>query len=394
VIGRTVERILRSSYPIEQVLVVDDGSKDHTADIVRELAAADPRVGLVSQDNEGKWKALNRGLAEVTSEIVVTSDADTVFHPDTIANLARRFATGKAEDLAAVAGVIRVGNRRRNLLTRWQALEYLTQMAIDRAAQEVLGAILVVPGACAAWRRSAVLAVGGYSHVTLAEDADLTLTLHEAGYRIEQADDAVADTEAPEDVDALLAQRTRWTYGTLQSIFHHRRMLFRPRYGWLGMLILPGYVVSVLLPLVLLPFVTVMAVLTVINQGWKVLAMYFALFMVANIAVAAVAVRLMHERFTHLLMVPIYRIVYAPLQAYLLYSSTAIAVKGVRMGWNKLHRTGSLDDSNVGDGGPAGPTSPSGVVGRRPEPAFAESSASPAGIGVSNGREDRQWQPR
>jgi hypothetical protein len=204
----------------------------------------------------------------------------------------------------------------------------------------------------------------------------------------------VADTEAPEDVDALLAQRTRWTYGTLQSIFHHRRMLFRPRYGWLGMLILPGYVVSVLLPLVLLPFVTVMAVLTVINQGWKVLAVYFALFMVANIAVAAVAVRLMHERFTHLLMVPIYRIVYAPLQAYLLYSSTAIAVKGVRMGWNKLHRTGSLDDSNVGDGGSAGPTSPSGVVGRRPEPAFAESSASPAGIGVSNGREDRQWQPR
>ena len=389
VIGRTVERILRSSYPIKQVLVVDDGSKDRTADIVRELAAADPRVGLISQDNRGKWNALNRGLAEVTSEIVVTSDADTVFHSDTVTNLARRFATDNADDLAAVAGVIRVGNRRRNLLTRWQALEYITQMATDRAAQEVLGAILVVPGACAAWRRSAVLAVGGYSHATLAEDADLTLALHQAGYRIEQADDAVADTEAPEDVDALLAQRTRWTYGTLQAIFHHRRMLFRPRYGWLGMLILPGYVLSVLLPIVLLPFVTVMAVLTVLNQGWAVLAVYFAFFMVANIAVAAVAVRLMREPFTHLLMVPIYRIVYEPLRAYLLYSSTAIAIKGVRMGWKKLQRTGSLDDSTVGDRGPAGSTSPSAVARARPEPALAESTAGSASIGATNRGGDR-----
>jgi len=286
--------------------------------------------------------------------------------------------------LAAVAGVIRVGNRRRNLLTRWQALEYITQMATDRAAQEVLGAILVVPGACAAWRRSAILAVGGYSHATLAEDADLTLALHEAGYRIEQADDAVADTEAPEDVDALLAQRTRWTYGTLQAIFRHRRMLFRLRYGWLGTVILPGYVLSVLLPIVLLPFVTVMAVLTVINQGWGVLMFYFALFMIANIAVAAVAVRLMHEPFTHLLMVPIYRLVYEPLRAYLLYSSTAVAIKGVRMGWRKLQRTGSLDES----------TAPNLELRVRPVPAVAESSSGSADVGHTSIGEDRPWPRR
>jgi len=384
VIRRTVERILRSHYPIEQVLVVDDGSHDRTAEIVGGLAAAEPKVRLVSQQNRGKWSALNRGLTELTSEIVVTSDADTVFHPDTVTNLVRRFAVSDSDDLAAVAGVIRVGNRRRNLLTRWQALEYITQMATDRAAQEVLGAILVVPGACAAWRRSAILAVGGYSHATLAEDADLTLALHEAGYRIEQADDAVADTEAPEDVDALLAQRTRWTYGTLQAIFRHRRMLFRLRYGWLGTVILPGYVLSVLLPIVLLPFVTVMAVLTVINQGWGVLMFYFALFMIANIAVAAVAVRLMHEPFTHLLMVPIYRLVYEPLRAYLLYSSTAVAIKGVRMGWRKLQRTGSLDES----------TAPNPELRVRPVPVFAESSSGSADVGHTSIGEDRPWPRR
>ena len=344
VIGRTIRRLQSSTYPVREIVVVDDGSHDRTAEIVAESAAADPRVRLVSQANRGKWSALNNGLAQVSSEIVVTLDADTVFHAETVTHLIRPFAHEGAENLAAVAGVIRVGNRRRNLLTRWQALEYVTQIGVERAAQDVLGAIMVVPGACAAWRRSAVLAVGGYSHATLAEDADLTLALHEAGYRIGQADDAIADTEAPEDVDALLAQRTRWTFGTLQSIFRHRHMLLRPRYRWLGMIVLPLYTLSVLLPIILLPFVTVMAVLTVISQGWGVLGLYFALFLAANIAFAAVAVHLMHERFTHLLMVPIYRIVYEPLRAYLLYSSASLAIKGVRMGWRKLHRTGSLDD--------------------------------------------------
>ncbi len=79
VIRRTVERILRSDYPVEQILVVDDGSQDRTAEIVGDLAAAEPKVGLVRQENHGKWSALNRGLTELTSEIVVTSDADTVF---------------------------------------------------------------------------------------------------------------------------------------------------------------------------------------------------------------------------------------------------------------------------------------------------------------------------
>ena len=352
VITRTINRLLASTYPIAELLVVDDGSTDRTAALVTEAAAVDPRVRLIRQPNRGKWSALNNGLGSVTSEIVVTLDADTVFRPDTVTNLIRRFAVEKRGELAAVAGVVRVGNRRRNLLTRWQALEYLAQIGVERAAQDALGAIMVVPGACAAWRRKAVLAVGGYSNATLAEDADLTLALQQAGYRVGQADEAVADTEAPEDVDGLLAQRIRWTFGNLQSIFRHRRMLFRPRHGWLGMVVLPCYVLSVLLPIIFLPFVTVMAALTVMSQGWKVLALYFTIFVLANMVVAAVAVRLMHERFTHVLMVPIYRIIYEPLRAYLLYSSVSLAVKGVRLGWNKLRRTGSLDGSpvhNLGD---------------------------------------------
>lgn len=381
VIDRTVRRLLASTYPIAEIVVVDDGSTDRTADIVAELAVSEPRVRLLRQANAGKWSALNNGLGQVSSEIVVTLDADTVFHPDTVTNLVRPFATEDTEKLAAVAGVIRVGNRRRNLLTRWQALEYLTQIGVERAAQDVLGAIMVVPGACAAWRRSAVLAVGGYSDATLAEDADLTLTLQEAGYRVTQADDAVADTEAPEDVDALLAQRIRWTFGMLQSIFRHRRILFRPRYGWLGLVVLPMYAMSVLLPIIVVPFATVMAVLTVMTQGWGVILFYFTLFMCANVAVAAVGVWLMRERFAHLLMVPLYRVVYEPLRAYLLYSSASIAIKGARMGWKKLRRTGRLDGLPLPAHLPGAP---------RPQPALA-TAHQVAGVYRA---EDQQGQPR
>jgi biofilm PGA synthesis N-glycosyltransferase PgaC len=115
-----------------------------------------------------------------------------------------------------------------------------------------------------------------------------------------------------------------------------------------------------------------------------VLVFYFALFMIANIAVAAVAVRLMHEPFTHLLMVPIYRLVYEPLRAYLLYSSTAVAIKGVRMGWRKLQRTGSLDES----------TAPNLELRVQPVPAVAESSSGSADVGHTSIGEDRPWPRR
>jgi biofilm PGA synthesis N-glycosyltransferase PgaC len=343
VIRRTLEHILASTHPLTDVVVVDDGSTDRTAAIVDAMTHDHPQLRLIRQRNTGKSGALNRGLRTVTADVVVTMDADTVLTPDTVGNLVRHFAVDPDGRLGAVAGVVRVGNRTRNLLTRWQALEYLTQIGVERSAHDALRAIAIVPGACAAWRREAVLGVGGYSHDTLAEDCDLTLSLHRAGWRITQDDEALAFTEAPEDVDGLLAQRIRWSYGTLQAVVKHRDMLMRPRYRMLGLLVLPNYLLSIVLPLVFLPLTTLMAYLLVRTEGWGALAWYAVVFTGAHLVVATVAVFVMRESPRHLVMVPVYRLVFEPLRAYLVYNSALMAVKGIRAGWNKLERTGQLD---------------------------------------------------
>ena len=142
----------------------------------------------------------------------------------------RRFVHDTAGDLGAVAGVVRVGNRTANILTRWQALEYVSQIGVDRAAQSLIDGIAIVPGACAAWRHSALQSAGGFKTDTLAEDADLAMTLHENGWRVEQDDEAHAFTEAPETLDDLLKQRIRWMYGVMQTMWKHRGLLFSVRH--------------------------------------------------------------------------------------------------------------------------------------------------------------------
>lgn len=341
VIARTLASLAASRHPVRELLVVDDGSSDRTAERVRAFAAQDPRVRVVSQHNTGKSGALNNGLRLATGDLVVTVDADTLVSPDTVGNLVRHFAADRTGRLGAVAGVVRVGNRDLNLLTRWQSLEYLTQISVERAAHDALGAITIVPGACAVWRRRAVLSVGGYSEDTLAEDCDLSLSLHRAGWRVTQDDAALAFTEAPATLDDLLKQRVRWTFGTLQAVTKHRGMVLNPRYGWLGMVVLPWYALSLLVPLFTIPFIAIMGVVAVRTQGWGGVGLYFAAFTLAHLVVAATGIRLARESWRHLLIVPVYRMVYEPLRAYLLYVSAYSALRGVKVGWNKLARAGT-----------------------------------------------------
>ena len=341
VIGKTLASLRRGSVP---VLVLDDGSTDGTADVVRAVAAewasdpAAPELRVITQPNGGKSTALNRALTEVRTDVVVTFDADTVVRPDAVRLLVRHFTDPR---MGAVAGTVKVGNLR-GLLTRWQSLEYLTAIGLDRSAQGLLGAIMIVPGACAAWRRSAVLEVGGFDGRTLAEDCDLTLSLQRARWRIDQEPDAVVHTEVPQSPRALVRQRFRWMFGTLQAVWKQRRMVVNPRHGALGLVVMPYAVLSILVPLLFMPVAYWLVVQSLLGGDWRTVVVYLGILTAFHFVMAAVAVAMAREKLWHLLVVPVYRLIYEPLRTYLLYSTALAVLRGRLVGWNKLTRTNTV----------------------------------------------------
>ncbi|MEO9077997.1 MAG: glycosyltransferase, partial [Rhodanobacter sp.] len=222
VIVSSIRQILKSRYANLEVIVVDDGSIDATSAVVREHYGDEPRVRLLTIPNSGKAHAVNTALQESHGAVVVALDADTQFEPETIPRLVRWFADPK---VGAVAGNAKVGNRI-NLITVWQALEYITAQNLERRALAALGAITVVPGAVGAWRRDALEQLGGFPADTLAEDQDLTLAIQKAGYHTLFDAEAIAWTEAPDSARGLARQRFRWSYGTLQCLWKHRDATF------------------------------------------------------------------------------------------------------------------------------------------------------------------------
>jgi cellulose synthase/poly-beta-1,6-N-acetylglucosamine synthase-like glycosyltransferase len=217
VIESTIKALISADYPRLQLIVIDDGSVDRTAQLVAALASSDPRILLLRQRvNVGKANALNAGIAATHSEYLVVVDADTVPHPQF---LKRIVAPLLYEDADAVAGSVRVGNQHRYRLTSlFQEIEYVSVLNATRLIQGRCGIITTIAGAAGAMRRRAVLAVGGYSPATLAEDADLTLRFAREGYRVLYQPSAIAYTEVPSTWRSLFDQRVRWLFGNFQCI--------------------------------------------------------------------------------------------------------------------------------------------------------------------------------
>jgi cellulose synthase/poly-beta-1,6-N-acetylglucosamine synthase-like glycosyltransferase/peptidoglycan/xylan/chitin deacetylase (PgdA/CDA1 family) len=353
VIARTVHSLRRQGWPRLEILVIDDGSRDDTAEQAIAAAGADPRVRVLRQPNGGKAAALNTGIAAATGEIVVIVDADTILEAEAIRHLVRPLADRR---VGAVAGNAKVGNRV-NLVTRWQGVEYVTSQNLDRRAFALLNCVTVVPGAIGAWRRDAVLAAGGFRTDTLAEDQDLTLTLLRAGHRVALADRAIAWTEAPETLGALLAQRFRWSFGTLQCAWKHRGALFRREAGALGLVGLPNvWLFQLLFPL-LAPAADLALLATLArylveapalgaHAAWghaaPIVGLY-ALFLALDVATAVVGLALERgESVAQALLVPLQRIAYRQVLYVALLKAMRAAAKGWAPGWNKLDRTGRV----------------------------------------------------
>ncbi len=361
VIARSVQRILESSYPNLEVIVVDDGSNDGTFGVLTRNFRDDPRVELIRIPNVGKANALNVGLARASGDVIVALDADTIFNRDAIMRLVRWFADPL---VGAVAGNAKVGNRI-NMITRWQALEYIGAQNLERRALAALGTLTVVPGAIGAWRRSAIEYVGGFANDTVAEDQDLTIALQRAGYRVVFDSSAIALTEAPATIRGLARQRFRWAYGTLQCLWKHRDLTFNPRYGALGIVALPQVWLFQILLSALAPVADLLLIWQLIWQGMAYLehgaeftnanlvtvGSYYCLFVFVDL-VAAVFGFLAEgrEKISLLLWLPLQRFGYRQLMYYVVVRSISTALRGAVVGWGKIERTATVVANEVPEG--------------------------------------------
>jgi cellulose synthase/poly-beta-1,6-N-acetylglucosamine synthase-like glycosyltransferase len=353
VIVTTVERILASAYRELEVLVIDDGSKDYTAYIVRSHFREDPRVRVISIANGGKANALNVGLAAARGEVVVALDADTQFNPDTISRLVRWFDDPK---VGAVAGNAKVGNRI-NMITRWQALEYIVAQNLERRALSALDTLTVVPGAVGAWRRDALAKLGGFPADTLAEDQDLTIAIQVAGYRVLFDSSAIAWTEAPATIRGLSNQRFRWAYGTLQCLWKYRRITFNPEFPQLGFFALPQVWLFQILLTALAPLADLLLVWQLVGQ-WiaysqhgaefqsndlRTIGIYYCLFILVDLLAAVIGFLMeRHEDLRLLWWLMLQRFGYRQIMYYVVLRSIASALRGPFVGWGKLERHGTV----------------------------------------------------
>ncbi|MGW0968684.1 glycosyltransferase [Streptomyces sp. NPDC002516] len=333
-IANTVNSLVASEHPLE-IIVIDDGSSDGTARIVEDLDL--PNVRVVRQANAGKPAALNRGLANAGCDIVVMMDGDTVFEPATVRELVQPFAD---PEVGAVAGNAKVGNRD-SMIGAWQHIEYVMGFNLDRRMYDILRCMPTIPGAVGAFRRSALERVGGMSDDTLAEDTDVTMALHRDGWRVVYAERARAWTEAPESVQQLWSQRYRWSYGTMQAIWKHRRALVeRGPSGRFGRVGLPLVSLFMVLAPLLAPLIDIFLVYGVVFGPTGRTIVAWAGVLTVQAVCAAYAFRLDKERMSHLISLPLQQILYRQLMYVVLLQSWITALTGGRLRWQKLRRTG------------------------------------------------------
>ena len=284
-IVESVRSLLALRYPEHEVIVVNDGSTDDTLTRLRDafdlvevrkavrdtVPTAPVHASFVSRrhhdlwvidkENGGKADALNAGLNAARYPFACAVDADALLEEDALLRVAKPILDDP-DLVAATGGIVRIANGcriehgrvlevglPRSRLATLQVVEYFRAFLVGRVGWSRLGSLLIISGAFGLFRRSLVEAAGGWSTETVGEDVELVVRLHrhlrERGeaYRIDFVPDPVCWTEAPEDLRTLSRQRRRWQRGLVEAMWRHRRMMLNPRYGVLGLVAFPYFLV-------------------------------------------------------------------------------------------------------------------------------------------------------
>jgi peptidoglycan-N-acetylglucosamine deacetylase len=352
VIVDSIESLLRARNRDFEIVVIDDGSTDSTFEIVKSAFGDNPRVRLLTKRNGGKSSALNHAIAQTDVEVVVCIDADTRLAPDALDFLLAHFQDDR---VGAVAGVVTVGNRS-TMLSRFQALEYLTAQSMDRRAFEIVNGIAVVPGAIGAWRRSAVMEAGLYDSDTCAEDADITFKIARAGWLVRNEPRAMAVTEAPEKVREFNKQRFRWMFGMIQVAFKHRDVYFQRGAHGLKWFTIPNIVIFQFLFTLFAPIMDALLIAALVSDAWAygyhggsilsdrtvgILA-YWGIFQILELAFAAVALWLHREpgNWRLLPLTIVQRFYYRQLIFWISLRTLFAVLCGQFTGWGRAKRLG------------------------------------------------------
>lgn len=283
-----VKCLLALQYPNYEIIVVNDGSADSTLplliknfDLVKvdrayELSiTCQPIRGIyqsknpaynhlviIDKENGGKADALNAGINVSQNDLFLAMDVDCIVEPDAILKMVKPFLDDSKEVVIASGGVVRIANScevidgvitqvnyPKNLWAKFQVLEYFRAFTLDRMAWSKLNGLLIISGAFGMFDRKRVIKVGGYDVTSVGEDLELVVRLrrymHEVEkckYRVAFIADPLCWTEVPESVSVLSRQRNRWTRGSIDTIIKHRKMFLNPKYGLIGMLSFPNWV--------------------------------------------------------------------------------------------------------------------------------------------------------
>ncbi len=344
VLRQSVDSLLELEYPNFEIIIVNDGSSDDTATVAESLVGVHQgkhcpvRVQLINKQNGGKSSALNVGIQYSRAEFVLCMDGDSLLSPGTLTAALRHF---RDPAVGAVAGNVKIHNRRKMLATL-QALEYVEGLNMARSAQSYLGIINIIPGPIGVFRRQTIVDAGWYSGDTFAEDADLTLKIRAAGWKITYEPNAISYTEAPESLHQLLKQRYRWTRGILQSISKHRVYLIDPTVSFSNTLVLWSLFYEAIIWPTMNIFANAFFIVVALVFGMSsTIALWWASMALLDVMSALYCVAAEREELRLVPFALVYRLIFILLIDITKAAATIEEFFGMEMTWGKLERLGA-----------------------------------------------------